>query len=640
MKIENFTIQPENKSKSTENREKQAEKVIKFLDRIKVNEIFDNEDTKREFIENLDFEEFQSLLMRMNGILRDIPIKNRAVAKEEILKSGLGTVNTPHDNDKEDLFKTVLETAKSMNSQKKDLKDIALLIGSSINTIHLFEDANGRTSRLFYALLTENYSEVKYNKYLTEILGKSGSKKVDINPEIINGAIKETMEKHVLRECNEETNQFIRLDHRDKDSAEKIFEQNISEDEKKEFEKIMRESQPDIIKLAFYRHVNSKEDPDKYKKKYYNDDGKLKRTHIVLKELYSNLNNNDAKSIVNDYWNLKKMYVEILIDSIANPEKYKTEDYNGQSITVKALFEQEIDRKTQDNLEKERVAQEKKVTARRLAEENKAQEQEAEKKLDNKGSYEILSIDDIREIIAIKNKLDDFVNKKNGDRYEELQKQEKIKQFGALLVTIVTNINKDLILTNEQAEKYILEKGDNFLEHFDNYRRLNEIIKYLDSLNLWETKFTTSERIIESGSDKNSESKEKLLDSEVDSFLSQSIYYTTKKGQSVRLKLFELERKGAEAIIQSFMERIFYSREMIDWRGKSVVRCESEVTPTKNNYVFEIASQDFLSLLEKNLNEITFDYDSNIKTIESNGIYVKIPDRALVHTGSAISSVE
>lgn len=56
----------------------------------------------------------------MNGILRNIPIKNRDVAKEEVLKGGLGEViNTPHDKDKDGLFKTMFEATKLMNTQKE-----------------------------------------------------------------------------------------------------------------------------------------------------------------------------------------------------------------------------------------------------------------------------------------------------------------------------------------------------------------------------------------------------------------------------------------------------------------------------------------------------------------------------------------
>lgn len=245
-----------------------------------------------------------------------------------------------------------------------------------------------------------------------------------------------------------------------------------------------------------------------------------------------------------------------------------------------------------------------------------------------------MSIDEIKEIILIKNKLNELVNQKIVDEYNELEKQEKIKQFSELLVKTATNINEGLILTNEQAERYVIEKGDSFLEHYYKYRQLNEIIEYLDGLNLWDTKFTTSVNIIESLDSK------ALSDSEVDSFLSQSIYYVTKKGQSIRLKLFELERQDVKKVIQSFMERIFYSDEMIDYREKSVAKCEHGVIPAIRKYVFEIASQEFSSLLEKDSDDIAFDYRSNIKTIDEDGVYVQIPSKALLHTGCAISSIE
>ncbi|MBL7057993.1 Fic family protein [Patescibacteria group bacterium] len=503
------------------------------------------------------------------------------------------------------------------------------MISSSINAIHLFEDGNGRTSRLFYTLLTENYSEIKYNRYLSEILGEFGREKIDINPVIVSGKIEDIMREDILRECGEEyawlgTTRY----------SEDLFKQAITEVEKKEFKKLESDNSS-IFSFSLYNQISSRENSDKYKKKSYNSNGKLTRIRILLDELLPDLDNEDIGGISGDYWKLKKRYVEILIDAIVNPERYKTTDNNDQDITIKEFFEHEIDRKVEVNLEKERRKQEEEEIKREQEEKAKIQEKEAENKLDNgEGSYEVLSIDEIKEIILIKNKLNELVNQKIVDEYNELEKQEKIKQFSELLVKTATNINEGLILTNEQAERYVIEKGDSFLEHYYKYRQLNEIIEYLDGLNLWDTKFTTSVNIIESLDSK------ALSDSEVDSFLSQSIYYVTKKGQSIRLKLFELERQDVKKVIQSFMERIFYSDEMIDYREKSVAKCEHGVIPAIRKYVFEIASQEFSSLLEKDSDDIAFDYRSNIKTIDEDGVYVQIPSKALLHTGCAISSIE
>ena len=226
------------------------------------------------------------------------------------------------------------------------------MISSSINAIHLFEDGNGRTSRLFYTLLTENYSEIKYNRYLSEILGEFGREKIDINPVIVSGKIEDIMREDILRECGEEyawlgTTRY----------SEDLFKQAITEVEKKEFKKLESDNSS-IFSFSLYNQISSRENSDKYKKKSYNSNGKLTRIRILLDELLPDLDNEDIGGISGDYWKLKKRYVEILIDAIVNPERYKTTDNNDQDITIKEFFEHEIDRKVEVNLEKERRKQE------------------------------------------------------------------------------------------------------------------------------------------------------------------------------------------------------------------------------------------------------------------------------------------
>ena len=52
-------------------------------------------------------------------------------------------------------------------------------------------------------------------------------------------------------------------------------------------------------------------------------------------------------------------------------------------------------------------------------------------------------------MIVVKNKLNDYCNQKNYTQYEQMEKEEKIKRFGELLVKIVASINKNINLLQE-----------------------------------------------------------------------------------------------------------------------------------------------------------------------------------------------
>ncbi|HBR80609.1 TPA: hypothetical protein DEA21_03105, partial [Candidatus Uhrbacteria bacterium] len=150
---------------ATENRERRAEVLLRFLNTAKNIEpfhgekfeaIFSNEEHKRDFIENLSVEEFSQLLNGLNGVLRDKKKENWKMDGEtvalESMFMGTGYV-PPRQEDKPDLLAEVLETAKTMSQEGKNMEDIAMLVSSSLNAIHPYLDANGRTSRMIYLLL-------------------------------------------------------------------------------------------------------------------------------------------------------------------------------------------------------------------------------------------------------------------------------------------------------------------------------------------------------------------------------------------------------------------------------------------------------------------------------------------------------
>ena len=78
--MEKFRVFETQNQEATENRDKRAEVLLRFLNTAeniepfhdkKFETIFSDEEHKRDFIENLSAEEFSQLLNGLNGILRD-----------------------------------------------------------------------------------------------------------------------------------------------------------------------------------------------------------------------------------------------------------------------------------------------------------------------------------------------------------------------------------------------------------------------------------------------------------------------------------------------------------------------------------------------------------------------------------------
>lgn len=155
-------------------RDKRADYLVNFLDHINAKNILDSEESKREFIKNTSFEDFEGWVVRFNGMLRSIPIKERYIDGKDVAlvsnpdqitelekkfnNTGSKTEYPPRETDKEELLKEMHQLAQKMEAQGSSLQDIALLISTGVNAIHLFNDGNGRTSRLLNYLINTDYT--------------------------------------------------------------------------------------------------------------------------------------------------------------------------------------------------------------------------------------------------------------------------------------------------------------------------------------------------------------------------------------------------------------------------------------------------------------------------------------------------
>ncbi|TAN32945.1 hypothetical protein EPN28_03005 [Patescibacteria group bacterium] len=336
-------------------RDKRAEVLTRFLKFAreiapfkgkKLEEIFANEEQKREFIKNLDIDGFIDLLSGVNGILRDRKKTDWSMDGKTVKLSSvlLGDAYVPPEQeDKPELLEKSLEGAQEMVELKRDIKDIALLLASCINAIHPFADGNGRTSRVIYLLTANDLNEDTIDK-LKEALSQYGREKIDPNPGFVQYELDKLVDGEVglddlTRNPEGVSYMFASDEYIKGGSRSRIKNNQISEEDKILFHNFFYDhGKRRYFFLALLKFVLDKGlDVRKYIKKFG------KRTNINADEVIEDIDQNGMDQIKQNYRNLKKRYVEILIDCMVHPEKeqYKVE-HGGKVMSLKDYFQLKI----------------------------------------------------------------------------------------------------------------------------------------------------------------------------------------------------------------------------------------------------------------------------------------------------------
>ena len=125
--------------------------VHTLLRRTGAAEILSSASELKGWLNGLSFDSMIGHLIRFNGIVRDRAIKERSLDGSNVLiGSAFGDTSylAPHAADKEGLLQSMLLTIQSLDERK----DIAMLSYLGIQAIHPFLDGNGRLGRLAYSL--------------------------------------------------------------------------------------------------------------------------------------------------------------------------------------------------------------------------------------------------------------------------------------------------------------------------------------------------------------------------------------------------------------------------------------------------------------------------------------------------------
>ncbi len=595
-------------------------------------DIFSSEDTKRAFIEGLQPDEFIELLDGVNGILCDKKkdkwgMHEKTMVLEGVLQ-GIDYVS-PRPEDKPGLFDKVLASVKEMNRSGRDLKDIALLVSSSFNAIHAYSDANGRTSRLLYFLITNNLNDETKDE-LRGLLAEEGRDELDINPGLVETEIDDLIGKEIgIEDEKVNTDRIGNFSGKNRDLQ---FRDEISEEDKKLFGELLRNDSHHLF-LAVFQYLQHQESREKYLSKY------VEHTAIALSILSKDLTQEGLSQIIQNYKELKKKYVEILTDSIAHPEnkKYQIED-RGQQISLKDYFELRIKEET------ERIAERvKREKERQHAEEDErvriTQKEGAIKERFNQGEgeYKTFFAEETNSFRQLTQELAQIAEEEKSFERQQFSEEQKIEILKEALFELAQKINSNIVVSRGQVDAYVVSRQQELLECFSQYNIVAKLMKHLDDASVFKYRFSTS---------KDYEVpffKQEYLEGQgnismfLDDLFSQSIYYVTENGSSLRLKLFEVKSKKADAVVQPVMERIFYSDKIVDHRDRNVVKVDNE-EPSPHKYVFEIASPGFLTAKQIEMQQSVHSGVGIIRDEE--GIYVNIPEGSALHSGWRIVSIK
>lgn len=325
------------KSTQIPERDKRAEVITRLFDSAsdiqgfggrKFEEVFKDEPSKREFLARLSREDLVALVNGINGILRgkkkeDWGMDGGEVALVPGVQNPDNMVIPPREGDKLELFGELHEGMRTMIGDKRDIDDVALLLASCINEIHSYEDANGRTSRLVYTLLTEDFDDAGRRR-IKNILGEDGSLYVDVNPGLVGRERNDIISSEIGLSDPAQNPENVTNLFDEQRWAEMTFQDGVADDVKKSFKAICKDAEYGLY--AAFKLISKLPNRDLFLKAYTG------RSVILEGKLASELNKDQMNELIEEYWALKKRRAEMLIDLAVDPGKpeYQIETEEGE----------------------------------------------------------------------------------------------------------------------------------------------------------------------------------------------------------------------------------------------------------------------------------------------------------------------
>lgn len=640
--MENFRSFETQNQEATENREKRADVLLRFVETSeniepfhgqKLETIFSDEEHRREFIKNLNTEEFTQLLEGLNGILRN---KNKEDWKMDGQDVGVGgniftglEYISPRQEDKPELLDKLLSAVKKMNEEGKDLKDIALAVSATINAIHPFLDGNGRTSRFVYSILTEGFNKEQIKKILSKSATFDGTE-INIDPGLIKTKIDDMVEAD-LGVANPEINKDKILGMR-MGGDELKFTEEIDEKQKELFINLYSTDR-DYLLWGIFKFLQDNPNIDKEQYLKQIEGGSV----VLASFLTRNLDQEKLNQILLNYRDLKKKYVEKIIGSIADPDKEEYQiEIDGQKIPLKNYFENRIEAEREKRAEEDRIEKEREMAEQQEKERIEQKERLIKGRFNNgEGNYKFFEPSEIKSIQEVERELTGITQIEQ----QEISEEQKIDILKKTLFALAGKINSNVSISQEQIDSYVENKKTELAEFFAQFQKVSDMVNFIENSGTFEYKIHTSSDYEIPYAEQEYLDRQEDITRFLDELFSQSIYYVSPSGSALRLKLFEIKSKELAGVIQPTTEQIFYNDKMVDYTDKKVIQV-SGIVPEQGKFVFEITTPGFRQkvLTQENLEQTT---KSGVGTIsDEERIYINIPEGATLHSGWRVVGVK
>ncbi len=303
-------------------RPERAERLIRFLDKTNAYETFHDLNSN-----DIDFEKFESFLVRLNGITRGIPIKERQMdGFRSKLTGGLigTTVLHPQQEDKKEILKLAFDSTKKIGQE-----DVSYMLPVVVNSLHIFRDANGRVSRTLHLLLDSPNKEAFYAS-LEKALGIDGRFDTpDINPDF--------MDYEILRKLLTEKHGWS-IDDAGRFSKQEKLKGGVAMDEYSKIDKSNStyvghvQKFEEVAAANFYYIMTAVVDalpPERY-------DSLLLRDKWLSPIKMATLSEQEWTQIFDLYYQFKKEHAETFVYVFTNPKDY-VNPWNDQE-TMKDMF--------------------------------------------------------------------------------------------------------------------------------------------------------------------------------------------------------------------------------------------------------------------------------------------------------------
>ena len=315
-------------------REQQQEKIIDFLTRIGAYEYTQKLLSHSEAKDEFSFEKFKDFLVRINGIARDIPIHQRKDDGEKVQLEGFGGISAvPKHEDKAALLKETYEALSRISPE-----DRAYLLPVMVNEVHLFNDGNGRTSRILHTLLKKFDSKEAFEVALALAVGKHGrSESPDLDPSLTSAdREKILLTRHGLR-FRDDTSFSPMLP---EGFAGTIAVEESTTPKAQAFMRFRREDLGGHCFLAAYEYLKEKDKLSETTMLY--DKGML-LSPLKMEQVLSDA---DWDAMTEKYNALKRERAQILIDAFVEPDKYKNLE---GTMNLKDYFKDEVQKRWKRN---------------------------------------------------------------------------------------------------------------------------------------------------------------------------------------------------------------------------------------------------------------------------------------------------